>query len=154
MEGEFVGFFLIGALIFGCIGALLGSRVNIGFSSFWWGFFLGPIGWVIILLLPRGNQPKHTRNSQAKPENASLDNDLYRVWLVDTYGIQKNDVLDQYLCSGTLFDTIDLALEFAHSNEGLRKKNEADAKTYTVIWNAFKVIVAINLLVFVIKVFV
>jgi hypothetical protein len=39
------------SLIFdGLIGAVIGQARGRHFAGFWWGFFLGPIGWLIILL--------------------------------------------------------------------------------------------------------
>ena len=49
----FVLIILIGAIVSGVIGAFLGESVNKGTAGFWLGFFLGPIGWIIVFLLPR-----------------------------------------------------------------------------------------------------
>ena len=112
--------FLVLSLIPGGIGALIGKQVQKQSAGFWLGAYLGPLGWIIVLLLPRNGHPKNTNNARPKPRrpaNASLDNDLYRVWLVDAYDIQKNDVLGQYLCAGRPFDTADSALEYAHLSD-------------------------------------
>ena len=113
-------FFLVLSLIPGGIGYLIGKQVQKQSTGFWLGAYLGPLGWIIVLLLPRNGHPKNTSNSRPKPRrpaNASLENDLYRVWLVDAYDIQKNDVLGQYLCAGRPFDTADSALEYAHLSD-------------------------------------
>ncbi len=40
---------IIGAiLISGLIGMFIGSSKNKGTSGFWWGVFLGPLGWLIM----------------------------------------------------------------------------------------------------------
>ena len=46
-------FFWIICAVFGIVGGILGSSVNKGRLGFLLGFFFGPIGWVIVLLLPR-----------------------------------------------------------------------------------------------------
>ena len=112
--------FLVLSLIPGGIGSLIGKQVQKQSTGFWLGAYLSALGWIIVLLLPRNGHPKNTSNSRPKPRrpaNASLDNDLYRVWLVDAYDIQKNDVLGQYLCAGRPFDTADSALEYAHLSD-------------------------------------
>lgn len=43
---------VIGALICGVIGGLIGSYKARGKDGFFWGCFLGPIGWIIVALLP------------------------------------------------------------------------------------------------------
>ena len=43
--------FVLDGIVMGIIGAVIGSAAR-GRSSagFWWSFFLGPIGWIIVLL--------------------------------------------------------------------------------------------------------
>jgi hypothetical protein len=48
-----LAFVVFGAVSAGIVGAFLGSTVNKGFAGFFLGFFLGPIGWIIVFLLPR-----------------------------------------------------------------------------------------------------
>lgn len=45
-----VGFF---AIISGCIGAAIADRKLNAVAGFWWGFLLGPIGWIIAALMPK-----------------------------------------------------------------------------------------------------
>tara|TARA_B100000768_G_scaffold176807_1_gene190100 strand:- start:107 stop:586 length:480 start_codon:yes stop_codon:yes gene_type:complete len=112
MDLEFI-FFI--AFLFGCVGAFLGGFVDKDFAGFWLGCFLGPIGWVIVFLLPRENNSLAPKASPPQPY--SLDNDEYKIWLVEAYHIQKNETLNQYVCENKLFDSVDLAVEFAHSAE-------------------------------------
>lgn len=112
MDLEFI-FFM--AFLCGCVGAFLGGFVDKDFAGFWLGCFLGPIGWVIVFLLPRENNSLAPKASPPQPY--SLDNDEYKIWLVEAYHIQKNETLNQYVCENKLFDSVDLAVEFAHSAE-------------------------------------
>ena len=116
---ELLGFFFLLVIIAGFIGFLIGSTVKKGVGGFFLGFFLGPIGWIIVLLLPRENKTVHTQPPAqiSPPADAHLDNDEYKIWLVQTYEIKRNEVLDSYVCNEKLFKTIDLALDFAHSLE-------------------------------------
>ena len=124
---EFI-FFM--ALLCGCVGVYLGSLVDRGFAGFWLGFFLGPIGLIIVFLLPK----EHKMVPKAPPpEDANLDNDEYKVWLIDSYGIQKNEILSQYLCLGKLFDSVDLALIFAHSAEIKSRQLAKETKTKNAV---------------------
>ena len=106
--------FFVG-LLSGCVGAFLGSSVEKGVTGFWLGGFLGPIGWIIVFLLPRESNSLAPKASPPQPY--SLDNDEYKIWLVEAYHIQKNETLNQYVCENKLFDSVDLAVEFAHSAE-------------------------------------
>ena len=46
-----------------------------------------------------------------------LSNPQYKVWLVEKYNIQRNDVLGEIICGSESFGTIDEALAFAHQTE-------------------------------------
>ena len=52
-QGQLIFVWLIASLISGGIGAIIGARIDKTQAGFWWGFFLGFIGWIILLLLPR-----------------------------------------------------------------------------------------------------
>jgi hypothetical protein len=106
--------FFVG-LVLGGVGAFLGNLVDKGVAGFWLGCFLGPIGWIIVFLLPRESNSLAPKASPPKPY--SLDNDEYKIWLVEAYHIQKNETLNQYVCEHKLFDSVDLAVDFAHLAE-------------------------------------
>ena len=61
-------FFAFGVLLFsmvmGGIGALIGKQVQKQSQGFWYGAFLGTLGWIIVLLLPKNGHPKNTNNSR------------------------------------------------------------------------------------------
>lgn len=52
-----------------------------------------------------------------RSSEANLGNAQYKVWLVETYGITKNEVLGEFVCGEKSFKSIDDALQFAHSEE-------------------------------------
>ena len=52
---EFITIFFIAGIITGTIGAFLGDTVNKPGAGFFLGLFLGPIGWIIVFLLPRND---------------------------------------------------------------------------------------------------
>jgi hypothetical protein len=47
--------YLIAALFFGIIGAVIGSFHSRSGAGFWLGLLLGPIGWIIVLLIGRAD---------------------------------------------------------------------------------------------------
>jgi len=51
------------------------------------------------------------------PEIRNLENARYRVWLVNEYGIQKNEVLGEVICGEKSFSNVDTALQYAHDAE-------------------------------------
>lgn len=54
MESEFVRGFLIAVAVCSLVGLVIGSKLGRPFAGLLWAFFLGPIGWIVFLLLPRG----------------------------------------------------------------------------------------------------
>ncbi len=57
----------------------------------------------------------------ALPENRSLENAQYRLWLVNEYKIERNDILGEFICRDKSFKTVDDALEFADEAEKTKK---------------------------------
>jgi len=140
---------LIIAITVGCICGLIGSTLG-GFvdkqgAGFWLGFLLGPIGWIILFLLPRetNNHTQARRTFSATggeqeipsepPCERNLDIDAYKIWLAAKYGIQKSNTFDQYICGDRLFISLEQALQHANSIEqnnyqALKEKKEAEEK--------------------------
>jgi hypothetical protein len=52
MDGETIFLVLVIGAITGCIGAAVGSSKDKAARGFLFGFFLGPIGWIIEAILP------------------------------------------------------------------------------------------------------
>ena len=123
--GEMILFLCVMTFL-GFIGYLIGTSTNKGWAGFWLAFFLGPIGWIIVLLLPRENKITYEQPAPqiSRPAYPDLDSDEYKIWLVQAYDIQKNEVLGNYVCQKKLFKTVDLALDFAHSIE-IKKRAQA-----------------------------
>ena len=143
MFEDILVFWFIGAFISGIIGALLGFiMLNRVFAGFWLGFFLGPIGWVIVFFLPRetSNSPqtqasKERPSSQAKAAEEGPPRDLasdeYKVWLGKKYEITRNELFDKFECDGKLFESLDAALKYAD-------KFEAEKATVSFLLKAQK----------------
>ena len=118
------GFLIIAWIVSGVIGLVLGAIVDKWGAGFFLGLLLGPIGWIIVFLLPRDTQTQvangestpASKPTSSRPEQ-DLDSDAYRIWLGKQYGITKNDLFDKYECDEKLFETLDEALIYAHHLE-------------------------------------
>ena len=124
-------YLVAGSLFCSIVGAFLGSFVEKGWAGFFCGLFLGPIGWIIVFLLPR--EPENSNSSaqssvQSKkvdpPLERDLTNDTYKIWLGNTYEIKRNELFEKYECDGKLFDTLDDVLVYADSLEGEKREQE------------------------------
>ena len=135
---EFLSFlfiFVVGGLVFGFVGATIAE--NKGASkelAFWLGFLFWVFGLIIVALL--SPEEEQSAGTTAKPKKAlvpsseiepDLSNAQYKVWLIESYGIEKNDVLGEYVCGTKSFKQVDKALDFAHAQE-LEKRAEAKKK--------------------------
>jgi hypothetical protein len=83
MEDFFFLFVIVGAVVCGLVGAVIGNTRKMAWPGWWCGFLLGPIGWIIVLLLPKsapaekertpGSPTKRTRTVPVKA-------DPFEVW--------------------------------------------------------------------------
>jgi hypothetical protein len=121
---------IVGAVICGIVGALLGGTVNKRVTGWWLGFLLGPIGWIIVLLLPRDGSKEMlaetggATDADGPPCERDLLEDGYKIWLVEKYCIQRNEALNQFVCRDSLFQTIEDALAYADSIEEQHQRQE------------------------------
>lgn len=138
----FVVGFLVGGLLFGWIGTLIARNQGVSPSAgFLWGFFLGPLGLIIVALLrPEIAESAVSLAHAQSPAEAGfrgdpdLSNDSYKIWLTSHYNIQKNEVLGSYVCEDRLFPTVDAALEHARDEHHAElRRSEADAERWTTI---------------------
>ena len=131
-----IGLLVFAGLITGFIGMLLGMFVEKALAGFWLGAFLGPIGWIIVFLLPRDSEAKKDSHSQSAPQSnipapppkdTDLSSDSYRLYLGKKYDIQRNDLFQQFECKEKLFESLDEAMVFAdelEARERIEKKKE------------------------------
>lgn len=153
MAQELIGYLFFAGLVTGVIGLFLGMIVDKNAAGFWLGAFLGPIGWIIVFLLPRDSEDKKDSHSQSAPqrnipapppEDTNLSSDSYRLYLGKKYGIQRNDLFQQFECKEKLFESLDEAMVFADELEARerieKKKTESKnpflQQTLTKIKNA------------------
>ena len=139
MAEDILSILIVGAFFSGLIGMFLGGSVNKGMAGFWLGFFLGPIGWIIVLLLPRetSNHPQ-AQASKERPSSQSqtpkerpprdLASDEYKVMLGKKYEITRNELFEKFECDGKLFGSLDDALKYADELEAEVEANEVEAK--------------------------
>ena len=126
--GELAVMTSISLVVGGTVGVLIGNAVNRKTAGFWFGLFLGPIGWIIVLLLPRkGSAIKQTQVvAVTKRPERNLDNDDYKIWLGKTYNIQKNELFEKFECEEQLFESLEEALIFADKKEGEKEEDEKE----------------------------
>ena len=117
-----IGFLFFAGLIAGAIGLVLGMIVDKAVAGFWLGAFLGPIGWIIVFLLPREpieeQRSFHNQVQPVKPVSSpsvkrDLSSDSYKLYLGKKYEIQRNDLFQKFECREKLFGSLEDALEFA-----------------------------------------
>lgn len=124
--GELFITVLISGLLFGFVGSLIAkNRGVVQSTGFLLGFFLGPIGLIIVALLnPNMTTPKVSTVFSGERD---LSNDRYRVWLTQRYDIARNETLGRYVVGGDSFETLDEALAHADYLEDTAEyeRNEA-----------------------------
>jgi len=124
---------IVTSTVFGFIGSSIANNKGIeSKTGFLYGFFLGPLGLIIVALL--STPPSQAvRGALAQPPGkVDLENDAYKIWLVKNYQIEKNEALESFICDGRLFTSIDEAIRHAHDMEqsarSLAKAGEARAE--------------------------
>ena len=125
----------VSLVVGGIVGVLIGNAVNRKTVGFWFGLFLGPIGWIIVLLLPRkeqDNKQKQIVAAMKRPER-NFDSDDYKIWLGKTYNVQQSELFDKFECLDQLFESLEEALKYADQLDrekevSERKKEEANVK--------------------------
>ena len=120
-------FSLIFGSLFGFISTLFVKEFpSVKKNAFWLGFFLGPIGMIITVLLYRQN-PKGTIGEVARFQGKrDLENESYRLWLSRKYNVKKEDIFNKYASGLELFDTIDDALIHAHKEEQMSASKDLE----------------------------
>jgi hypothetical protein len=110
---------LISGGIFGLIGIKIAENKNVNATAaFWYGFFLGPIGLVIVALLNPDSQVKTSTPPLARFEGVQdLSSPTYKIWLANKYRIEKNELFDKFVISDEVFPSLEDALAFAHHAE-------------------------------------
>lgn len=132
MESFFI-FALLMAMICGALGAFIAGLKGVSTAAgIILGALLGPIGLIIVALLT----PPLTIVA-ATPVDTTLviydgEPDLragrYRLWLVEKYGVTRNDVMNVYAVRGEPFDSLDAAVEYAHGIEARQAEERAAAE--------------------------
>jgi len=137
---ELIGLALIGGFISGIIGMFIGMTIDKSGSGFFLGAFLGPIGWIIVLLLPREaaevqKEQNHAAEVETEviTENRSRDltDDSYKIYLGKKYKIERNELFAQFECNEKLFDSLDDALAYADGLEAHTQSSSTTEKAET-----------------------
>ena len=64
---------LFALLLCGGIGAALGTTIEKSSMGFWLGLILGPIGWILVFLLPRKETGANTAIEKTAPLSATTE---------------------------------------------------------------------------------
>lgn len=111
------------------VGVLASNRGRSGFTWFLISAVISPLlGFIFVLVMENlsakqvvvihADSPSKEVALEGDYRGApELSNDSYKIYLTKRYGIQKNDVLGQYVIDEKLFSDIDSAIEFAHARE-------------------------------------
>ncbi|WP_165768790.1 hypothetical protein [Sandarakinorhabdus cyanobacteriorum] len=111
---------LISSLTCGFIGSFIARNKGVRESTgFLFGFFLGPIGLVVVALLNSENSGR-IPVSAIFDGNRDLSNERYKLWLAQKYNIIKNDILDRYVVGGESFSSLEQGLGYADQLENIQ----------------------------------
>ena len=115
--GELYFILLISGAVFGFVGSFVARNRGLPQSTgFLFGFFLGPIGLIIVALLnarPISRVPAAARFAGPR----DITSDRYQVWLTQKYEIARNDTLGRYVVGDRSFLTLEEALQNADGLE-------------------------------------
>jgi phage shock protein PspC (stress-responsive transcriptional regulator) len=127
---------LVAAIVGSLIGLAIGASVNRRTSGFFLGAFLGPIGWIIVLLLPRESTSESPSASLHSAPSRNLSDDGYKIWLQQHFNVTRSEVFDGYVCGDKVFPTLNDALQHAHElhETALADKNFLINKAHETRW--------------------
>ena len=115
--------FLLVAILFGLNGISVAKNKNISrLTGFLYGFSLGPFGLIIVALLNPKNDRDLDMYRKLPESQRNLDHETYRIYLVKKYFIEKNEILDAFVCDGRLFNSADEVIKFAHEKHQHNEK--------------------------------
>jgi hypothetical protein len=130
------------------VGIFAGNRGRSGFLWFLLSLFVSPLlTFIFVFVMKDLSEEKQIVIKVESPENkfksyshsgeASLNNDSYKIYLTKQYEIEKNDLLNKYVCEEKLFEDIDSAINYAHERELVwinrkEKQKEYDRQQHTL----------------------
>jgi hypothetical protein len=87
--------------------------------------------------------PPPPKTQIIRPPEPTLENDKYKIYLVEKYSIGKHEILGQYLVGEKLYDTIQSALDAAHDSESdeMLREHEVREEKKRKFWPAAKKII-------------
>lgn len=115
--GELYFILLISGVVFGFVGSFVAKNRGLSQSTgFLFGFFLGPVGIIVVALLsahPKSQIP----TAAIFAEDRDITSDRYQLWLTQKYDISRNDTLGRYVVRDRSFGTLEEALQNADGLE-------------------------------------
>lgn len=124
--GELFVILMISSFVFGFAGSFIAKNKGVTQSTgFWLGFFLGPIGLIIVALL----NPSSVRRINVSDQfdgDRDLLSDRYQLWLTKKYDIQRNDTLGRYVVGDESFINLEEALKDADRREDIQNEKRQD----------------------------
>ena len=121
---------LAAGTLFSVICLIVASKRGLDKSiAFVLGFFLGPIGLIVVCLMKPSDQRQAPLSFNG---NADIDDSRYQLFLTKKYVIEKNDVLGKFTVRGNTFDTLEQSLLWAKDAEAeqslIRRKRNLEAE--------------------------